>query len=570
MRACCLRCEAPLLPPTPHRTPVHLWLGGSSTLRLLPAGAGPLQRAQALGLVCGQQCQVAVVEAAGRHGRRCAGRPGVASAAFTCSTTDAPGRTAGACRHKPRPAIPAAAVEAMRLYVRTLEEEVPDWWAQHSSGAAGGADQPAAAANGVGEGGSPTAAGGEGGAVPPPAIKSRSVAEVVVEGSWVSPYISSDKRPPPRYEHATALIGAELFVVGGNYGARAGWLAWRHWPGGCCWGWSFICGCMLACCWLDHPRGAARCKVLKLLRHPPTSCCRRPLPERHLGAQPGEPDLARADAAGQPRRQRRAAGVQRARGGRGAAAAAARADAHRGAHRGALAGQCGAGGRPRQGAACWRGLFFKSAVSLAAADASAGCWLVVRMPGHSPSWAAAPPARLRTRRSRARGSRACRASCRCGCWTRRRAPGPRCSAAQQRARSCPSRAAATRCVQSLRVQGGATLPCAPTCRAAAGPLPAVPEWRRPAADAAPPAMRAPTSAGRAGGQPPVRVWRGGRDAAAAGGAAGAGPADLAVVAPRDQRCACAGGGRPAGRLAGPELRLHTSRQRLARSAAAAC
>lgn len=127
-----------------------------------------------------------------------------------------------------------SAVEAMRLYVRTLEEEVPDWWAQHNNAAANG-DPPAA--NGVGgepaEAAAPAGAnqqaGGEGAAAaaappPPPAPvpKTRSVAEVVVEGSWVSPYISSDKRPPPRYEHATALIGNELFVIGGNYGAAAG------------------------------------------------------------------------------------------------------------------------------------------------------------------------------------------------------------------------------------------------------------------------------------------------------------------------------------------------------------
>ncbi|KAL4424739.1 hypothetical protein ABPG77_000082 [Micractinium sp. CCAP 211/92] len=118
------------------------------------------------------------------------------------------------------------AVEAMRLYVRTLEEEVPNWWAHHT-GAANGSTEAAApqpaAANGTAEQ-QPAAAGSAGpppaAAPPAPLPKTRSVAEVVVEGSWVSPYISSDKRPPPRYEHATALIGSELFVIGGNYGGR--------------------------------------------------------------------------------------------------------------------------------------------------------------------------------------------------------------------------------------------------------------------------------------------------------------------------------------------------------------
>lgn len=126
------------------------------------------------------------------------------------------------------------AVEAMRLYVRTLEEEVPDWWPQHQ--AAGDIENGAAvadsntddsAANGTAKA-APAAEAAPAAAAamqPPPGArlvpKSRSVTEVVVEGSWVSPYISSDKRPPPRYEHATALIGSELFVIGGNYG---GWL----------------------------------------------------------------------------------------------------------------------------------------------------------------------------------------------------------------------------------------------------------------------------------------------------------------------------------------------------------
>ena len=109
--------------------------------------------------------------------------------------------------------------------MRTLEEELPDWWAHHTGAAAvgnGTEGGEAPAANGVPS--AQPADGAQAGAPPqaPPAPKSRSVAEVVVEGSWVSPYISSDKRPPPRYEHATALVGSELFIIGGNYGG---------WPG---------------------------------------------------------------------------------------------------------------------------------------------------------------------------------------------------------------------------------------------------------------------------------------------------------------------------------------------------
>lgn len=35
---------------------------------------------------------------------------------------------------------------------------------------------------------------------------------------WSSPYVEGPKRPPPRYEHAVAAIGPDLYVVGGNCG----------------------------------------------------------------------------------------------------------------------------------------------------------------------------------------------------------------------------------------------------------------------------------------------------------------------------------------------------------------
>jgi hypothetical protein len=158
-----------------------------------------------------------------------------------------------------------AAVEAMRLYVRTLEEEVADWWAQHQA-------DPAAphAANGTAAAAPPSAAADADAAPaaalpPPPAARalprSRSVTEVVVEGSWVSPYISSDKRPPPRYEHAAAMVGSELFIIGGNYGAQGG-----EWVGG--WG-GGVAGKLSRCSrplWpvplLNHPAVAGkRCKM---------------------------------------------------------------------------------------------------------------------------------------------------------------------------------------------------------------------------------------------------------------------------------------------------------------------
>eukprot|EP00887_Chlorella_sp_A99_P000351 scaffold13.g351.t1 len=121
-----------------------------------------------------------------------------------------------------------ASMEAMRLYVRTLEEEVSDWWTVIQAGA--GAEQ--VHINGTGEAAAEAeaadAAAPEAEAAAPPAPappsapspKARSVAEVVVEGSWVCPYIASAKKPPPRYEHAVALVGNRMVLVGGNYGGR--------------------------------------------------------------------------------------------------------------------------------------------------------------------------------------------------------------------------------------------------------------------------------------------------------------------------------------------------------------
>lgn len=105
-------------------------------------------------------------------------------------------------------------IEAMRLYVRTLEEEVSSgWWTPQIAEAFEknmGAEKTEKHANELEKKAPP--------ALPP--AKSRSVAEVVVEGSWVSPYIASERRPPPRYEQAMALVGTHLYVMGGNWGGR--------------------------------------------------------------------------------------------------------------------------------------------------------------------------------------------------------------------------------------------------------------------------------------------------------------------------------------------------------------
>ena len=131
--------------------------------------------------------------------------------------------------------------EAMRLYVRTMEEELGEdqskgWWSadllmngDSPAEEAGGVEASMAHANGElggngsdksgsADGGAENKGGAEEGKTKLP--KRRSVAEVLVEGSWVSPYIDDSQRPTPRYEHSVALMGSKVYLIGGNYAGR--------------------------------------------------------------------------------------------------------------------------------------------------------------------------------------------------------------------------------------------------------------------------------------------------------------------------------------------------------------
>ncbi len=54
--------------------------------------------------------------------------------------------------------------------------------------------------------------GADGGYFASPALDAAPV------GIWSSPYVEGPKRPPPRYEHASAAVGSQLYVFGGNCG----------------------------------------------------------------------------------------------------------------------------------------------------------------------------------------------------------------------------------------------------------------------------------------------------------------------------------------------------------------
>jgi acyl-CoA-binding protein len=109
------------------------------------------------------------------------------------------------------------APEAMRLYVRALEQDNADWWALLTAGGAQEAVAAAAAAAAAG------AAGGAGGAVGPGggAGAGRGLdAARAPRGEW-APVASSGTRPRRRFEAAAAATGGRLLVAGGRSNGRA-------------------------------------------------------------------------------------------------------------------------------------------------------------------------------------------------------------------------------------------------------------------------------------------------------------------------------------------------------------
>lgn len=112
-------------------------------------------------------------------------------------------------------------MEAMRLFVRTLEEDQPDWHAfpmppvSRSAASGGKAFLPAGiAAAAAGAGGAATT----GSAAGAPAT---TWTASLKPGSWSPLPLPPDARKPaPRYEHGTAYVDGRVIVIGGNYAGR--------------------------------------------------------------------------------------------------------------------------------------------------------------------------------------------------------------------------------------------------------------------------------------------------------------------------------------------------------------
>ena len=106
-------------------------------------------------------------------------------------------------------------VEAMRLYVRTLDEAVPDWSSRPAPVAAASAPSAAASASSGGRSG--------------PAPISLTAGTARVE-KWTK-VTTSGRAPAGRYLHAAAVVGTGLFVVGGSRnGRKLGDVAWLDLP----------------------------------------------------------------------------------------------------------------------------------------------------------------------------------------------------------------------------------------------------------------------------------------------------------------------------------------------------
>uniref|UniRef100_A0A7S3QKW4 ACB domain-containing protein n=1 Tax=Dunaliella tertiolecta TaxID=3047 RepID=A0A7S3QKW4_DUNTE len=88
-----------------------------------------------------------------------------------------------------------SAVEAMRLYVRTLDEEQSDWYALLLAEEAKPHNQGAGAS----------------------LIPAHAYAQTDV---WTALPMGEQRKPCPRYEHSGGLVGTKVFIVGGNYAGR--------------------------------------------------------------------------------------------------------------------------------------------------------------------------------------------------------------------------------------------------------------------------------------------------------------------------------------------------------------
>ena len=149
---------------------------------------------------------------------------------LACTASHSISLTVSSCVHTcPAPVAAAQSIEAMRLYVRTLEEDNPGWWHLLTEGddtkatqlAAAAAAAARAAASGqaaailaAAPGGNPGSSASGASAQPAHALE-----RAAQPNEWTA--VSAAGEPPRRrYEHAAAVLGDKMYVVGGNSNGR--------------------------------------------------------------------------------------------------------------------------------------------------------------------------------------------------------------------------------------------------------------------------------------------------------------------------------------------------------------
>lgn len=114
-------------------------------------------------------------------------------------------------------------MEAMRLYVRTLEEDNGDWWSLITEGddskAASLAEAAGAAAKSAFSGVQAVLAATASGQQPAAAASSHRLSTLGAPGDWAAVNCVGEA-PRRRYEQATAIVGEKMYVIGGNTNGR--------------------------------------------------------------------------------------------------------------------------------------------------------------------------------------------------------------------------------------------------------------------------------------------------------------------------------------------------------------
>lgn len=92
-----------------------------------------------------------------------------------------------------------SSIEAMRLYVRALEDVEPHWWKLVQQATIESKAMPTASDK--------------------PPLWPPALAQAAIPASWAT-VVSESKQPTPRYDHAMTRIATQVYVVGGSCGGR--------------------------------------------------------------------------------------------------------------------------------------------------------------------------------------------------------------------------------------------------------------------------------------------------------------------------------------------------------------